>query len=182
MDLNGHLKRNNMAKQKYKEPRWLKSIPTGSHGTASRPITKRYWKLVSDYTRIHDWYKYNGKCVSCDRVLANWQEGQAAHWKSWGASNSWGKYNLDNIALSCSHCNHIDDGQIGYTFGEVLKSRKGKDILDKIQKYDNEQRGKKMESWDMEKRMLELIEKMKALPEYPSYIDMAESYNTEKTD
>ena len=161
---------------KYKEPRWIKSIPKGSHGTKSNPITFRYWKITSDYVRIHDWYKYKGKCVSCNRLIDNWQEGQAAHFKSWGQSNSWAKYNLDNLALSCSHCNHIDDGLIGYTFGEVLVARKGEDIIQKIEKYDNEQRGKKMEAWVIEKKILELIDMFEELPEQPDYILTAKSY------
>lgn len=164
-----------MAK-KYIEPRWIKSIPKGSHGTKANPITFRYWKLVSDYTRIHDWYKYKGKCISCPRVLEHWSEGQAAHFRSFGQSNSWAKYSLNNIAMSCSHCNHIDDSYIGHMFGEMLIARKGQSIIRRIDDYNNEQRGKKMEAWDIEKKMLELMELIKELPEYPDYIDTAYRY------
>lgn len=161
---------------KYKEPRWVKSIPKGSHGTKSNPITFRYWKLVSDYTRIHDFYKYKGKCISCDRILEHWSEGQAAHFRSFGQSNSWAKYSLANVALSCPHCNHIDDSYIGHKFGEELKARKGKSIIKNIDNYNNEQRGKKMQAWEIEKKMLELINMIENLPEQPDYISTAKSY------
>lgn len=161
---------------KYKEPRWVKSIPKGSHGTKSNPITFRYWKLISDYIRIHDFYKYKGKCISCDRILKHWSEGQAAHFRSFGQSNSWAKYSLANVALSCPHCNHIDDSYIGHKFGEELKARKGKSIIQSIDNYNNEQRGKKMPAWEIQKKMSALISMLEDLPEQPDYISTAKSY------
>lgn len=159
---------------KYTPPRWTKSIPKGSHG--STDMQKRLWKITSDYVRIKDWYKYKGKCVSCDRVINHWQEGQAAHFRSYGQSNSWSKFDTTNIALSCPHCNHIDDSYIGHKFGEELKRRNGNKVIERIDKLNNENRGKKMHDWEIEKDILALIDLIEQLPEQPDYIATAKSY------
>lgn len=153
-------------KGKWTPPRWTKSIPKGGHG--STDMQKRYWKLMSDYIRIKEWYDY-GTCVSCNRRLDAWNEGQAAHWKSWGSSNSWGKFNMDNIALSCANCNRLDDGEIGHNFGEELKRRLGENILEEIRAFDNSQRGKKMEEHEICLKMENLVKKFDELDEQPEY-------------
>lgn len=140
----------------YKTPPWFNAIPRGSHG--SNPAQKRYWKVVSDLVRQRDFKKYRGKCVTCPRRLERWEDGQAAHYKAWSVCNGYFKYELTNLALSCSHCNHINDGTIGTAFGEELKRRHGEQHLDWIEKENARHRGEKMENWEIVERVEKLLE------------------------
>ena len=164
----------------WKMPRWFKSIPLGSHG--STPVQKKLWKLTSDYVRIHDFYKHGAKCVSCSRVFESWKEGQAAHFKAWWASNSYFKYNLFNLALSCAHCNHKDDGETGHYFGKELERRHGKNIIDTLQQLDQLNRGVKMDSVKLVGMGSQLVDKFKDLEEKPDYWDKMMSHYEDKDD
>lgn len=56
---------------------WIKAIPPStSHGTGT--LQKRLWRLVSDFVRIRDWYKY-GTCVATGVKIENWRSGDAGH-------------------------------------------------------------------------------------------------------
>ena len=151
----------------FKSPKWFNAIPYGSHG--SNPTQKRFWKLTSDIVRISDFHKYGGSCVSCSTQFSTYQEGHAGHFKAYGACNSYFKFNRKNIALQCPHCNHIDDGQIGYRFGNELKKRHGDDILDWIMQEDGRHIGMKMENFEIVPMVEKLISLVDGLPEQPDY-------------
>jgi len=140
----------------YKPPAWFMTIPVGSHGNS--PTQKRYWKVISNFVRQRDFNKYNGRCVSCKVKLERWQDGQAAHFRAWGACNSYFKFHPDNCALSCSFCNHIDDGVIGHNFGVELKRRYGDKHLNWIEKENNKYRGIKLENQEIVERVEKLLE------------------------
>lgn len=140
----------------YKPPDWFRSIPLGSHG--SNPTQKRYWKVVSNLVRQRDFKKYHGKCVSCNARLERWEDGQAAHWKAWSVCNSYSKYELLNLALSCSNCNRLSDGQIGTLFGKELQRRYGVNVLTLIEEGSNKLRGVKMQDYEIVARVEKLLE------------------------
>lgn len=154
---------------KWTPPKWLGGIPQGSHGSTS--IQKKTWKVISDYVRIKDYYSYGGQCVSCETFFESWKDGQCGHFKSWGASNSYGKYYLYNLALQCPHCNHIDDGAIGFNFGAELMHRYGLDVIEKIEQENNDRRGQKMEDIILIGMIQELLPLFKNYPEKPDYYD-----------
>lgn len=155
---------------KWKPPTWLGSIPQGSHGSTS--IQKKAWKVTSDYVRIKDFITFGGVCPGCNQFkFTTWKDGQACHWKSWGASNSYSKYDMRNILLGCSNCNHNEDGMIGFNFGSELMARYGIDNPEYIEQINNENRGKKMEDIILVGMIELIIDKMKDLPEKPDYYD-----------
>jgi len=131
----------------YEVPKWFKSLPLGSHGNT--PAQKKYWKVVSDFVRQRDFIKYNGKCVSCDNYLEHWKDGDCAHWRAWSLCNGFMKFELKNLALSCKGCNRASDGVIGHKFGEELKRRHNKNILNWIMVENEKHRGEKMERWKL---------------------------------
>jgi len=140
----------------YKVPGWFKSIPLGSHG--SNPTQKRYWKVVSNLVRQRDFKKYKGKCVSCFRRLERWEDGQCAHYRRYATCNSYFKWEIKNLALSCSYCNQNEDGVIGYAFGEELKRRYGDKHLDWIEKENKKYHGMKLEDHEIVSRVEKLLE------------------------
>ena len=150
-----------MAK-KYETPKWIKSVPKGSHGTKSNDLTFRYWKVVSDYVRIKDYLDY-GYCVSCKKPFVEYKQSQAGHYKTWGSSNAYAKYNIDNIAGQCGPCNNWGSFEEGAIFLEELKMRKGDDVYQRILKFHNEQSGNKMEKWDLVDKTYEMLLKIKDL-------------------
>lgn len=139
----------------YKPPSWFMSIPYGSHG--STPTQKRYWKATSDFIRKRDFEKYGGKCVSCPRILADWKDGDCAHFKKYSVCNSWFKFHHTNLALSCKKCNKRDDGVVGHAYGEELKRRHHKAIVDWIETTNRCYKGQKMEQWEIVEKVLEMF-------------------------
>jgi len=148
--------------KKYEIPKWIKSVPKGSHGTKSNELTFRYWKVVSDYVRMKDYLNY-GYCVSCKKPFNDYRESQAGHYKTWGSSNAYAKYNLDNIAGQCGPCNNWGSNEQGVIFHEELKFRKGEDVYKRIIDFDNKQRGNKMEKWDLVDKIHVMLLKIKEL-------------------
>lgn len=144
---NAKKKPKRIKKEPYKVPKWFSSLKPGSHGNT--PSQKKAWKVVSDYVRERDFKKYGGKCISCDRILERWEDGQAAHYFPWSVLNGLAKYDVNNIALSCAICNYGSGANIGYAFGNELKRRYGDGILSEIASLNKSYRGKKMEEWDL---------------------------------
>lgn len=145
----------NKSKSKgYQVPKWFKRIPYGSHG--STPTQKRYWKVISDTYRKDDWERYKGKCVSCSKILEDWKDGDLAHFKKYSVCNSWFKYERRNLALSCKGCNQREDGVVGHAFGEELKRRHHKNIIEWIEKTNECFRGQKMQEWEIAEKVAEL--------------------------
>lgn len=130
-------------KPKYSPPDWFLAIKPGAHG--STPHQKRLWRMVSEAVRQEEFIKYRGKCVSCDRYLHSWQEGQCAHFKPWSVCNGLFKYERKNLAFSCSFCNSNSGGDVGHRFGEELKRRYGEHHLDWIEKENRKHHGEKLD-------------------------------------
>lgn len=140
----------------YRPPPWFRSLPLGAHG--STPSQKKAWKVVSDFVRQRDWDRYK-RCVSCGAYLESWQKGHAGHWRAWSVCHGIFKYDLRNIALQCASCNYLSDGKIGHTFGEELKRRLGDDVLERIDKDNVANRGKKVEEWELVEMCSKLLNK-----------------------
>jgi hypothetical protein len=134
-------------KEAFVVPGWFRSLPLGSHG--STPAQKKYWKVISDTYREEDWYDHHGKCVSCDRKLEHWRDGDLGHYKAWSVCNSWFKYERKNLALQCKGCNRLSDGTVGTRFGKELQRRYGNPILSWIDKENQKYTGQKMEVWQI---------------------------------
>lgn len=153
---------------KWTPPKWIGSIPQGSHGSTS--IQKKLWKVVSDFVRIQHFHLHGSICFGClEHKILHWKDGQAGHWKSWGASNSYAKYEIRNLLMICANCNNNEDGMIGYRVGEKLVNMYGIDNPEYITEQNNIHRGKKMEEIVLVGMIELLINRMKDLPERPDY-------------
>lgn len=140
----------------YKPPKWFSSLKQGSHGNT--PAQKKYWKVVSDTIRKEEFEKYNGKCITCPKILDTWQDGQCAHYKPWSVCHGFFKYERKNLALSCANCNRLSGGEVGYRYSQELKRRYGEDILDWIESENQTHRGEKMEVWVIVERTEALLQ------------------------
>ena len=149
-------------------PKWIGAIPQGSHGTGK--IQKKAWKVVSDFVRIKDFHLHGSICFGCkENKIHHWKDGQAGHWKSWGYSNSYAKYEIRNLLMICANCNTNEDGLVGYRIGEQLNKMYGKKNEDYIIEQNNAYRGKKMEEIVLVEMIEMYIRAMKDLPEQPDY-------------
>lgn len=146
---------------------WLTKIKPGSHG--STPTQKRYWRVVSDFVRIHDWYKYKGRCIACGRYYPSWQDLQGGHYRSWAVCKGYSKWDKMNIFGECAICNTGFNGnEVGALFKEGIIKRHGKERIEYINKlstYPSE----KMDDIIIEGKIRKEIEEMSQLPEKPDY-------------
>lgn len=110
-------------------PNWLKCVPEGRHGSGT--LQKRLWRLTSDYCRIRDFLKY-GTCVATHKVLRDWNDGQAGHYRSYTACNGMYKFSPQNIHLQTAQSNSWPDSKTWETFNVVLRQRYGDTIIDDI--------------------------------------------------
>ena len=79
-------------------------------------------QVINQYVRLRDQHAGHG-CISCDRG-PNWNgQWHASHFKSVG-SNSALRYNLWNIHMACSICNHHLSGNIR-SYAEQLPAKIG---------------------------------------------------------
>jgi len=134
-------------KKGYQPPKWFTGIKLGSHG--STPAQKKLWTVVREKYLQEDFEKFNGKCVTCNKHLEHWKDGQLAHYKAWSVCNSWFKYERKNLRLSCANCNRLSDGVIGKRFADELIKQYGADHLDWIEQENLKYRGQKMEEWEI---------------------------------
>ena len=104
-------------------PKWWGSIKQGSHG--SNKDQKKLWTIMSEHVRKEEAKKY-GYCVACKKPIHDWKMGQAGHFRAWSICNGMFKYERKNLALICTHCNHISDGPINEAFAKEMNRRYGK--------------------------------------------------------
>ncbi len=143
-------------KKGYQPPKWFTAIKIGSHGSTS--AQKKLWTVVREKYLKEDFEKFHGKCVTCEKRLEHWKDGQLAHYKAWSVCNAWFKYERKNLRLSCSNCNRLSDGVIGKRFADALIEQYGPDHLDWIEQENLKYRGQKMEVWEIVERAEKLLE------------------------
>jgi hypothetical protein len=157
--------------KKSEVPKWLKCVPEGGHGSGS--LQKRLWKLVSDYTRIRDWYKWGDICPSSGKRIPSWQSGHAGHFKSYSRCNGLYKFNPNNIHLQHGYGNKYPDKDDWKALEGELVRRYGQEFVDKIET-DNRDHPLPIHKPDIIEKIHELIPLIKALPEQPDYFHRLE--------
>lgn len=146
---------------------WVKAIPPGAHGSGT--LQKRLWRLVSDWVRIHDWHKYHGKCVATGRHIESWQDGDAGHFRAYTKCNGMMKFDERNIFLQSKRSNGFGDKEDWDAFEQEI-IRRGYDP----EEFKRENIKHSMEQITISKiegKMIEIIDRMKDLPEKPKYYD-----------
>lgn len=151
-----------------KIPNWVKSIPkSNSHGSGD--LQQRLWRLVSDYTRIRDWYQYNKRCTATGIYIAHWSEGNAGHYIPYSTCHGMFKFDIWNVHLQSASSNAWGGMADGYTFGEELKRRYGDTFLDELKLENRNHIGEKLSTDLIVQEMSEILELFKTLPEQPDY-------------
>lgn len=145
--------------------KWVKAIPEGSHGSGT--LQKRLWRLVSDYCRVRDWYKYNGRCVATGKRIERWQDGDAGHFRPYSICRGIFKFDERNIFLQSKKSNGFGEYDDWIAFeAEVMRrivhDKAGMDRLNLATEL------KLNDSMVIEK-MKDILLKMKELPEQPEY-------------
>lgn len=148
--------------------KWIKAIPESSaHGSGT--YEKRLWRLVSDFVRIRDWYKYGGRCVATGVYIPNWKEGQAGHYKSYNVCDGMFKFDEMNIHLQSASSNGWGGQEVGFGFGKELIRRYGKGYLEKINNENRKHVSEKRSKDVVIKKMIDILCKMESLEEKPEY-------------
>jgi len=153
----------------YMKYTWYKSIPeSNSHGTGT--YQKRLWKVVSDYVRIRDFYKYK-KCISCGKYVDDWKnpDWQAGHYVPYSICKGYTKFNPDNVFGQCSYCNRGFSGApAGATFKENIVKRNSKKLLAEIERFKYAPLEKREDYTELV-LLKQMILKLGELPEQPDY-------------
>lgn len=147
--------------------KWIKAIPESqAHGSGT--LQKRLWRLVSDYVRIRDWYKYGGKCVATGEHIGHWREGNAGHYKSYSVCNGMFKFDESNVHLQTARSNSWGGMEIGHAFAEELNKRYENAVW-KIEANNNLHRGEKPTDTKVKEKMRDILVKIGELKEKPPY-------------
>ena len=162
--------KSSLKKKKQHSTSWVKAIPhnTKSHGSGT--LQKKLWKLVSDYTRIRDWYTYDGRCVATGTYIEHWSLSDPGHYISYSVCNGLFKFDIWNVHLQSKSSNGWGGQAIGHDFGEELKRRYGDTFLDELKAENRAHIGEKLSNDLIIKEMEEIIELFESLPETPEYI------------
>jgi hypothetical protein len=135
----------------YKVPDWYNKItPSAGHGAGV--IQKRAWRVVSEYVRKRDFSRYGGKCISCETILARWEDGQACHFLPYTLCNAIYKFDPENIFLGCSTCNRnfAKNNAVGYRMADEMRRRTNEPNIVELIEYTNLQyHGQKLEAWHL---------------------------------
>lgn len=111
------------------------SYPTilGIKGRRYVGIKGCLWTIFSEYIRKRDFVKYGGKCVSCEKILERWQDGDPGHYLSVARGNFETLFDEKNVHLQCKRCNNPEwtpDASIPFRY--ELDRRLGKGTADDI--------------------------------------------------
>lgn len=125
---------------------WIKSIPESpAHGSGT--LQKRLWRVISDYVRIRDYYRYKGVCVATGVKIPHWRAGNAGHFISYSKGNGIFKFDPSNIHLQSARSNAFGQREEWQTYEATLIERYGIQYVNELEdknrttplKFTNEQ-------------------------------------------
>lgn len=145
---------------------WIKTIPAStSHGSGI--LQKKLWHLVSDYTRIRDFYKY-GTCVATGKQVY-WKDGDAGHFIPYSLCNGIFKFSEENVFLQSKRSNGFGGASEGYEFAKELE-RRGISV-DGLYKKNASYHPPRLTTLMVLEKMEDILDKMADLPEKPDYYE-----------
>jgi hypothetical protein len=148
-------------------PKWIKAIPEGSHGSGT--YQKRLWKLVSDYCRIRDWYKYDGYVVDKPERVEHWSQGDGGHFLPYSKCNGMFKFSPDNVHLQSKSGNAWGGSLIGFPFGKELERRYGNYYIPMLHEKNKAHHNQIIRTADILIAIDKMLDLMEDLPEHPEY-------------
>lgn len=90
-----------------------------------------YWWLVSRFSRIRDFRKYE-TCISCGKKIERWEDSQGGHFAPAQGCGIGLLFDAYNVNAECPRCNGNDEGHlIGYRRG--LIERYGVAVVEDIE-------------------------------------------------
>lgn len=123
---------------------------------------------MSDFVRIRDWYRFDGRCVATGAKIRHWSEGDAGHWKSYSVCRGMFKFAPINVHLQSKSSNGWGGQEIGHQFGEELKRRYTPFYLDTINER-NKITLLKFFTNDLIEAMEDMLARMEEEKEKPDY-------------
>lgn len=154
--------------------KFLKAIPESqAHGSGTHE--KRLWRLLSDYIRIRDWYKYNGKCVATGIWIPSWNLGQAGHYISYTSCNNMFKFDEKNIHMQKASSNMMGSMSDGKRFGDELERRYGAGTCDFLHSLNEDEKDLFYAKEDVVEKIKRLLKDFQELEEIPDYVRRAYS-------
>lgn len=149
-------------------PNWIKAIPESpAHGSGT--FQKRLWRLVSDYTRIRDWYKY-GTDVATGKRIEHWKIGQGGHFISYSHARGIFKFDVRNVHLQGAQSNKWGRREEWVYFENELKRRYGKNIISTLEE-ENRKTDLPISTERVILEMKKVLGLMENLPEKPDYYE-----------
>lgn len=152
---------------------WIKAIPESqSHGSGT--LQKRLWRLTSDFVRIRDWYRFDGRCIATGVKIGHWSEGQAGHFKAYSVCRGIYKFCTDNIHLQSEVSNKWNNSDTWFNFAAEMERRWGytKVSIDQCN-LDTDLKSLGVEN--VKEKMRDTLKRMADLPEQPEYFGRATS-------
>ena len=102
-----------------------------------------YWKIFSMYVRKRDFIRYDGRCVSCPRILEDWKLGDAGHYVSVSRGGIDLCFDETNVHLQCKRCNNPNwTADASIPFAEELDRRLGDGTAKKLSARVHKEMGK----------------------------------------
>lgn len=154
-----------------KAPKWVSAIKHNSNSHGSGILQKKLWKLVSDYTRIRDWYQYNKRCVASGDYIEHWSYGDPGHFIPWSVSHGMFKFDIWNIHLQSKNSNAWGGANDGERFAKELQRRYGDGFIEELRVENRNHMGEKLSTDLIVQEMADILELMKTLPEQPDYFE-----------
>ena len=154
-----------------KTPKWVSAIKHNSNSHGTGILQKKLWKLVSDYTRIRDWYQYHGKCVATGEYIEHWSCGDPGHFIPWSVCNGMFKFDIWNIHLQSKKSNAWGGANDGELFAKELQRRYGDDFINELRLENRNHTGEKLSTELIIQEMTDIIDLMSLLPEKPEYYE-----------
>jgi hypothetical protein len=124
-------------------------------------VEEKLWKATSEYVRLRDFIRNNGKCATCNTVVDHWREFDAGHFCPAGECGWKLRFDVENIAGQCRKCNRFGHGRLAdfvFYLDKLHRTGYAKQLWN--QKYKVT---KKPSVAEIEKRIKKLNEKFKRL-------------------
>lgn len=150
-------------------PKWIKAIPEGSHGSGT--YQKRLWKLVSDYCRIRDWYKYDGYVVDKPERVEHWSHGDGGHFIPYTKCNGMFKFSPLNVHLQSKSGNAWGGSLVGFPFGKELERRYGNYYITMLNEENKAYHNESIRTANIVEAMGTILLLMDELEEKPIYYE-----------
>lgn len=153
----------------FKIPKWVSAIPQ-AQGHGSGILQKKLWRLVSDYSRIRDFYLYK-RCVATGDIISDWRLSDSGHYIPYSICNGMFKFDIWNVHAQSKKSNAWGGMVDGHNFGEELKRRYGDDFLEELKIENRSHTNEKVDNQLIVQEMSDILELMKSLQEVPDYFE-----------